>query len=385
MKRLFSALLIFVLALSLCACRREVPTGPETTAAPVDEAKAAFRDVLLGKSFFSFDTAGAVSFDESYYLVSSKMESGIQPSRFTLVDLDQDSREELLLWLKQGTDNCYGYLVLRYENHSVYGYHTTYRNFARLKQDGTFELHGDRSQDGSYDGFGRMRLSMSGWDTEYIAQHFTRYDDFFNLVEERWEVGGRETMSDEYLDIYMQQAEKPNAVWQLFTEDNLTRAGIPVKDAPASVSEEEIRGAFAAVLNGNGPFYDRDAQHTTTIEDYCRSASVWAEGASVTIPQMAVVDMDGDGVEERVLRVAMNDDADHALWVLHCQNGEIQGQLFYHRQLGQLKADGTFWWSGSASDSGAAKLVFDEAWHYAEVPVEGFNEKEDVTWQSFRP
>lgn len=151
----------------------------------------------------------------------------------------------------------------------------------------------------------------------------------------------------------------------------------------APAAPPEVLSAFTSVLADNGVFYDRGGGQYISIQDYLEKATARI-GWPVEIVQAAGVDMDGDGVREVILNIAVNSNVNNAIWVLHYQNGEIHGNLYYHRQLGNIKTDGTFHWSGSSADSGAARLVFDEdEWRKEEVPIGDFDEKEDIHWVPF--
>jgi hypothetical protein len=71
----------------------------------------------------------------------------------------------------------------------------------------------------------------------------------------------------------------------------------------------------------------------------------------------AVLDMDADGTPELVLNNTSNGDS----LVLHYYNGAVYGKEYSYRAMRNLKTDGFFAWSNSASNSGLGKLRFSGA------------------------
>jgi hypothetical protein len=71
----------------------------------------------------------------------------------------------------------------------------------------------------------------------------------------------------------------------------------------------------------------------------------------------AALDMDGDGTPELVLHNTSNGDT----LVLHYYNGTVYGKEYSYRAMRNLKTDGFFGWSNSASNSGLGKLWFSGA------------------------
>lgn len=392
--RMIFSVLSILLCIGFCACSAPVAKEPASTeetqlipeyTSPESDALNAYIAVLSGKSnFINIDSEMPLTLAPETYAIIDDWNLTTTPKRFTLLDLDGNNVSELILWMKAGTDNYAGFWLLWYQDGLVWGQNVTYRCFDQLKWDGTYHCSGDFSREGTTHGIAQMCLSQDGWYSEYIASCTTQYDDNFNIVSESWEINGEEATREEFSDLYGKQADKPTAVWYLFNKTNLTEFGMILDDSePLSSTPAQIQSAFTRVLAENGQFYDRSAQRETTISDYCQHTSVFIE-SPVEIVQAAALDMNGDGIKEVILNIAVNSNVDHAVWVLHYQNGEVQGQLYYHRQLGNIKTDGTFHWSGSSSNHGAARLVFDEdEWRKEEVTDVGFDDKENIQWVDF--
>ena len=72
------------------------------------------------------------------------------------------------------------------------------------------------------------------------------------------------------------------------------------------------------------------------------------------------MDIDGDGEDEAVLWLQINNISDYGFEILHDQNGEIYGYTLQYRAFMNLKTDGTFLFSGGAADTGIGKMTFSE-------------------------
>ncbi len=76
--------------------------------------------------------------------------------------------------------------------------------------------------------------------------------------------------------------------------------------------------------------------------------------------RFAVLDLDGDGEEEVILWIVVNDALDYGFEILRYQEGTVCGYTLGYREFMQLKSDGTFIYSGGYADWGIAKLRFSE-------------------------
>lgn len=138
-----------------------------------------------------------------------------------------------------------------------------------------------------------------------------------------------------------------------------------VSGSQAEVPENTVLAEFIGVLLENRRFYSYDYSKEMTIDEYCRT---WGEASGITVdvPKFTVVDMDGDGVNEVVLWLRVNETSDYGTMVLRYQEGKIWGHTFAYRQLCNLRLDGTFDYSGGADNDGSARLVFTKFDCYSE-------------------
>jgi len=136
--------------------------------------------------------------------------------------------------------------------------------------------------------------------------------------------------------------------------DLVTMGSSALPDTPgASGGGADARSALQSVLKNNAAFISAPDKRTLKLSQLPGSFA----NAIMEITRFAVVDLDQDGIPEVILWEKVNGN-DYGVEVLHYQNGVVYGYEFGHRQVGQLKTDGTFSFSSSASDSGIGMLIF---------------------------
>ena len=82
----------------------------------------------------------------------------VRVDKFTVVDLDGDGENEVVLWILYNVDSYYGFEVLHYQEGTVYGNTLSYRAFYDLKVDGTFRWSGGAANSG----IGRLTFAEDG-------------------------------------------------------------------------------------------------------------------------------------------------------------------------------------------------------------------------------
>ena len=87
-------------------------------------------------------------------------EEGITVSvdKFTVIDLDGDGENEVVLWILVNGVSDYGFEILHYQEGTVYGNTLSYRAFYDLKVDGTFRWSGGAANSG----VGRLTFAEDG-------------------------------------------------------------------------------------------------------------------------------------------------------------------------------------------------------------------------------
>ena len=124
--------------------------------------------------------------------------------------------------------------------------------------------------------------------------------------------------------------------------------------------------ALKAVLTGEADFQNtrEDGQPIerltldTVGEVMTPGGAAWFEAR-----EFAVVDMDGDGVKEAILRLYKKtvDEYDESSVVLHYTGGDVNGYLFYARGFRELKVNGVFNGSAGAANQMYYRLEFSGA------------------------
>lgn len=152
------------------------------------------------------------------------------------------------------------------------------------------------------------------------------------------------------------------------TEDDFLMAG-----------DDRAAESLRAVLRGEATFYNVEAQ-----EYQYADALPYSGGVPVTVCRFAQVDMDHDTVPELVLwlRRGENESALGSI-VLRYEKGWVHGYPLSCRSMlpETLKADGTFQWSGSASEWGYAKMDFlSGTAEKFEAEDQAQSAKEDAVW-----
>ena len=120
-----------------------------------------------------------------------------------------------------------------------------------------------------------------------------------------------------------------------------------------------ILETYKAVLQGNTEFFSVDANKNLNISQLNQSVSS-DSGITAKATRFAIVDLDNDGAQEVILWLTVNNDDYYGFEVLRYQNGVVYGYTLWYRSFMNLKADGTFSFSGGAADNGFGTVKFTE-------------------------
>ena len=165
-----------------------------------------------------------------------------------------------------------------------------------------------------------------------------------------------------------------NTVSVALTEPKTLDQTHDLEDASAE-NREEVNLIFNQILFGNSYFKVEGVDEEVTIEDYCNT---WGPSSTTHISQYGFADLDYDKEPELILRLAENDSTDLGMLVIRYDNNRAIGYEFTYRQMIDLKADGTFAYSGGTNDTGYAKLRFSEgSWEYEKIC--NIVENDDIT------
>lgn len=345
MKRAMSVFLI--LSLLLCGCGKEsapsettLPTEPTKTQAPAvtyTTALRAYEALWEGVGTFTdYHTKAQLDIHSLEGLYSPAPVAVIGHS-FSMVDLDQDGTEEMILWVNQEYEEYtlfYTPVILRYEDGSLYGQSMSSDDFQDVKTDGSFLFwHPDKG----YLGYATMRFSDCVWQRNVLAE--VRTDSTGKMV---YSINGATVTQEDYRALEREQGSKHDVTeyssWHRYQEEATAQPRVPA-------DTETALSAYGAVLRGKQDIFRSASQESIPISKISLFFTV--EELPWEIVRFAVQDLDGDGSPEAVLEVS-----DYAGFViLRCfEGGIVAGGEVWYRSLQALKADGSYMRSSSSSE-----------------------------------
>ena len=126
-----------------------------------------------------------------------------------------------------------------------------------------------------------------------------------------------------------------------------------VTEKTATALQEEISPtmqAYIDVLENKRPLYNSFSKTEKYLDELLRKEE--------SIGRFSIIDLNGDGSPEVVLRLYYMTNEYYAFSVLHYEDGTVYQYGFPYRGFNDLKVDGSFYWSNSAFNHGIAKLDF---------------------------
>lgn len=174
-------------------------------------------------------------------------------------------------------------------------------------------------------------------------------------------------------------------IWQgqrgaVRVELGLENGGLVCKSfqyVPAATAQAARQALYRVLAQAEDVEFSSGSQHgdgvarTANVTDLWPALNVDQGGGALTPKEFAVLDLDGDGVDEAVLRT---DGGGGWAFVLHCEDSGVHGYAYPVRWFNawDLKADGTAPNSSSAAEIGVGRLHF---------PADGTASIEDVLYQ----
>ncbi len=136
------------------------------------------------------------------------------------------------------------------------------------------------------------------------------------------------------------------------------------------------------VLRDGIRFYNGDfanSYNSYTVSEFCGVLAKWMGTEEAPKPaRYAKLDMDGDGLEELV--VELEGTGDLPRLVLGSFDGQILGEIYYERQMSQLKADGVFYASGGIGNRSWARLQRSaDGWTVEDLEGD-YTDEPDAVW-----
>jgi len=236
-KKHLVAILLIVLLLSACSPeKKESDKYQNDVSASEDEGHGAgeqsdnqqiasdnmqainrLKAVMTGdEDFFETGLEQQLNINELNKVVSSDSAITAEVKEYTVVDLDTDGIDEIVLWLSANGDDNYGCEILRYHDAEVYGYLMWYRAFNSLKSDGTFSFSGGAADTG----FGKLIFDGKGFRTERIVYSKSDYGSDNEIVVSFF-ANDEEATQSLFETELQKQSEKKDAVRCEFTVANI--------------------------------------------------------------------------------------------------------------------------------------------------------------------
>lgn len=186
-----------------------------------------YREALLEQAPFLYSDDVDLYYVEGEhtlrYIVLSEVPSLFDPDgsyaaldSFTVVDLDGDGSQEVVLHTASAANDMTGYLILRQTAGGVRAFPSYWRTFWDLKTDGTFYYD---NWTGTEAGYASVRFTETGCRLDkflYAQGEQLTYHTFFS--------NGQAVSKEEYDTAQAKQEEKSPAQWQEFTTENLEAA-----------------------------------------------------------------------------------------------------------------------------------------------------------------
>lgn len=344
--------LILAMSLLLWGCAQEsappeTTLSPESTGTPASTpsyttAMRAYEALWDGSGTFTDRRTDALLDIHSLERLYSPEPVTAIGHSFSMVDLDQDGAEEMILWVNQEYEAhtlFYTPVILRYEDGFLYGQTMSRDDFQDVKTDGSFLFwHPDEG----YLGYAAMQFSDGLWHRNILAE--IRTDSTGEMV---YSIHGAAAAQEDYRAFEREQNSKPDvpeySSWFRYQEERSAQPKSP-EDAETAIA------AYGGVLRG-----ERDIIRSASLEHIPISKiSLFftVEELPWEVVRLAVQDLDGDGNPEAILEVS-----NYAGFViLRCfedgavSGGEVVGSEVWYRSLQDLKTDGSYMRSGSSSD-----------------------------------
>lgn len=175
------------------------------------------KNVLLGDIQFFYVSGGNIEITaiSDVPLLFDADDSFMKILAFSVVDLDRDGGDEVILFVEGVAGDTGGKIVLHQIGDDIYGYISDNRNLVNLKTDGTFSYSDPtgvvEGGIGAITGF-----SESGYTFDKVSYGTGTYEGWNVFV-----VDHQSATEEEYFNAVAIQNEKPDAEWYDFTAENI--------------------------------------------------------------------------------------------------------------------------------------------------------------------
>lgn len=351
MKPVYSFILISLFSILLCGCAPE--TDPVETTIPVAETTVQTQPAATGPSV-TYATAleayealwngdaTATNLMTSTPLDIHTLEGLYSPAPlsvsamgFSILDLDKDGTEEMILRVNQEYPEHTLYntpILLRFQNGSLDAQALDYEGFQNVKTDGSFHFFYPET---SRMGYAVMEFTGESWHRTELAE--AKPDENGGMA---YFVNGEATARGIYRDAELAQMGKPDVIeysdWRVYQQESTAAPVVPADKASALA-------AYGEVFGGTKEIYRTASQEWISLDEI--SLFLAGDVFPWTVAQIAVLDLDTDGTPEVVMEISN----DSSYVILRAQeDGTVTGDGIWYRAFQELKADGTYRGSGSS-------------------------------------
>lgn len=313
----------------------------EIKALDIPEDMLAYWMVLNSKMpFISYDEGNQEFYwDEYSWHYGSPGEDGLESTEFVVVDLNNDGRNEIILFYGMGMSE-----VFHYEDNAVYGFQSGLRHMNPVYMNGIY----GGSDSAAHGYYSRLtELDKDGYAEETAAEAWYNY-----VGDSDYEIGGKSVSQEEYEE-FQQNIEGTGQAEDIpyvgldacllggLSEEELYMVKhvevLPMTDTPSYPMEPGIRQAYYDVLTGRKELISvMDDQQMFYLDDY-------QQQNGTKILYFSIVDMDQDGIYEVVLSCSFD-----TTQILHYADGDVYSYQYdyryggYGKEIGAMSNQGIF-------------------------------------------
>ncbi|MDE7004465.1 MAG: hypothetical protein K2P08_08525, partial [Oscillospiraceae bacterium] len=210
-----------------------------------------------------------------FYGDPSEVQTTVEAGPITIMDLDQDGENELIVFPEGDDQYLYsyvGYLILRQQGDEIAAYAPGWRSIGDLKADGTFHWSSSAFEWGT----GRARFDGG----EFAVEEISWCKDGLNhgVADPRFYADGVRVSQEEFEAAQETQDAKPEPVWYRWYEDTgLQRAVDVIQDQSTYTPRMLGDGMRALYRQASYLYYHLFGESTAEICEM-KSTSDWSPG-----------------------------------------------------------------------------------------------------------
>ena len=121
-------------------------------------------------------------------------------------------------------------------------------------------------------------------------------------------------------------------------------------------ANKRCEAEYIDVLQGNRQFCDAASGRYLYFPEL--KEVITPDDLPLNVQKFCLIDLTQSGRNDLVLQFSFAENQTAGFVILHCQDDVVYSYTLSHRSMSELKGDGTFIFSGGASNWGVGKLVF---------------------------